>query len=487
MKIGKYLKRTLAALLAVLMLFSAVACGGKEEEETSSATVEGDELFPAKDYGGAEFRLMYRSGSHAYNMIDVYAEGASANVVENQTFIRNAGVEAKYNIKITPLPEQDPEGVLRKNSLSGENICEALADRMYDTFPVISEGLVIPWNDVVDLSNEWWDQNCVEQLKLGGKSYILQGDLTPHSGASYLTFLWFNKTLLSDVGIESPYPDVKNMTWTFEKMYSMIKAVTDDLDGDGAYEAGDRFGMLTQVPYRLITGFDVSFTIMDDTGYPTLKPYDSLTGDKIQKVIDLMKDEKNTISIERMTEGVDLSGFPHIYAAARSSFNKNQLLFLEGVGTFSEEITNGTLKFGVLPMPLYNEDQDRYYNMIDEYACAWVLPYTNDNLEMTGTVFEYMSYSSGDLVDAVYEITLKAKKMQAPEDAEILDIIFDTGLYELAFVGNVGIRSMLEDMVDTGLISSTYKRNQKAINGKYENIRKALEAADQPDAEQAAE
>ena len=91
-------------------------------------------------------------------------------------------------------------------------------------------------------------------------------------------------------------------------------------------------------------------------------------------------------------------------------------------------------------------------------------------------VLEYMAYSSDALEDAVYETTLKTKKMQAMEDAEILDIIFANGMYELAFVGNVGIRTMLETMVDTGSISSTYKRNYKTINAAYTTLRKALEA-----------
>ena len=477
MKFSKYLKRSLAMLLACMMLFGAVACAQDGDNGDLSVSVNNDEdKFPSKDYGKAEFRVMYRWGAHAYDMFDVYAEGMSSNLIQNETFYRNKNVEAKYNVVITPLQNASPRDELRKNSLSGENVCEAMADRMYDTFPLISEGLLLPWNDIVDLSNEWWDQNCVEQLKLGGKNYLMQGDLTPYSGNNYLTFIWFNKNLLANAKLDDPYDDVKNMTWTFEKMYTMIKAVSEDLDGDGERKPGDRFGMLTQVPYRLLTGFGVSFTTVDNEGYPVLKTFDSLMDEKINKVITLLTDEESTISIERMVAGEDTSGFAHIYAAARSKFNEDELLFLEGVGNFSDEITNGAIKYGVLPMPLFDESQERYYNIVDEYSCAWGIPYMNTSLEMTGTVFEYMSYSSQSLVDAVYETTLKAKKMQALEDANMLDIIFANGLYELAFVGNVGIRAMLENMVSTGNISSTYKRNYKTINAKYTELRTALEA-----------
>ena len=477
MKFSKYLKRSMAVLLAIMMLLGAVACGEESDQpkDTSGGSTIEDQ-FPNKDFGGEEFRIMYRWDSHAYNMEDVWAEGMSANLIHNETFKRNAAVQAKYNVVITPVQNKAPKDELRKNGMSGEVVCEAMADRMYDTFPLISEGLLLPWNDIVDLSNDWWDQNCVEQLKMGGKNYIIQGNLSPYSTRSYLNFLWYNKTLAENADLDDPYDDVKNMTWTFEKMYNMVKAVSDDTNGDGEYKAGDRFGMLTQVPYRLLTGFGVSFTVIDQDGYPILKPFDTLMDEKIRKVNDFLNDEQNTISIERMCEGANTAGYAHIYSYARSKFNDDQLLFLEGGGSFAEEITSGALRYGVLPMPLYDTDQTRYYNMVDEYACAWGIPHLNNKLEMTGMVLEYMAYSSDALEDAVYETTLKTKKMQAMEDAEILDIIFANGMYELAFVGNVGIRTMLETMVDTGSISSTYKRNYKTINAAYTTLRKALEA-----------
>lgn len=478
MKFSKYLKRTLAALLALLMLFSVAACAKNKDEETNSVGTVSDEedRFPARDFGGKEFRVMYRWESHAYNMMDVYAESMSDNLIQNETFLRNEAVQSKYNVVITPVQNASPRDMLRNNANSGENVCDALADRMYDIFPLIQEGLLLPWNDVVDLSCEWWDQNCVEQLKMGGKNYLMQGDLSPYSTRSYLNFLWYNKTLAENSKLDDPYDDVKDMTWTFEKMYTMVKGVSMDIDGDGERKSGDRFGFLTQVPYRLLTGMGVSFTVIDNDGYPSLKAFDTLMDEKIKKVNDFLKDESNTISIERINAGADTSGFAHIYLAARSHFNDNELLFLEGGGSFAEEINNGAIKYGVLPMPLWDEEQDRYYNMVDEYACAWGLPYMNNDLDFTGTVLEYMAYASSALDEAVYETTLKVKKMQAPEDAEMLEIIFDNGMYELAFVGNVGIRSMLESMVKTGNVSSTYKRNYKTINAKYTELRTALES-----------
>lgn len=94
---------------------------------------------------------------------------------------------------------------------------------------------------------------------------------------------------------------------------------------------------------------------------------------------------------------------------------------------------------------------------------------------MTDILLEYMAYSSAPLVDAVYEITLKNKRMDAPEDAAMLDLIRETTLYEITFIMNVGIREMLENAVANGNLSSSFASSEEAIKAKMDSFRSNIE------------
>lgn len=54
----------------------------------------------------------------------------------------------------------------------------------------------------------------------------------------------------------------------------------------------------------------------------------------------------------------------------------------------------------------------------------------------------------------------KNKRMDAPEDAAMLDLIRETALYEITFIMNVGIREMLENAVANGNLSSSFASSE---------------------------
>ncbi len=53
----------------------------------------------------------------------------------------------------------------------------------------------------------------------------------------------FNKDLLETYKLEDPYALVDSGKWTFDKLFSMMKDIYSDLDGDGKKSSGDFFGV----------------------------------------------------------------------------------------------------------------------------------------------------------------------------------------------------------------------------------------------------
>lgn len=463
----------LFALVSALLLSS---CGGGTEEtkettpqngvDTTETVVETELTpdIPDVRYDDTEFRILYRYGAHAYNIEDIWVESLNGEVINDAVYNRNIALEEKFGLTLVPIEEKSPVALLKKNVTAGDDFCEILADRKIELFPLTMQNMALDLHNLqyTDFTKPWWDGNVAEQMNIGGKLYMMVGDFNLSSTCG-VTFLCFNKSMLTDYGFTSPYEDAFGGTWTIDKMLEMVNAVSVDLNGDGVMDANDRYGFLSQVPYRLTTGFGVEMIERDENGYPNLAPLSDRLVSSMEIVTALMNDKEHTISYDEMAKGQDTSAYPHIYAYGRSKFVTNQILFFEGGIGVADELREMTSAYGILPMPKLDEDQERYYNIVDEYATAWVIPVSSTHTDMTDVVMEYMSYASDELVEAVYETTFKAKRMQAKEDAEMLDLIRSTTCYELTFIMNAGVREMLEEAVKTGNLASTYEKKSTMI------------------------
>ncbi len=478
-------KQIVLFLLVFSMLASTlIGCGTDSPVETDSgdtvsAVVEETAVeteltpdLPEVKYDGTEFRMMYRYGSHAYNVTDMWVEGLTGEIINDSVYNRNLEVEQKFDVTLVPIEDEAPQKKIKTSVSAGEDFAHILADRMMDMFPVTLEGYLYNWHDIahVDFSKPWWDANAAAELTFGNQLYMMFGDfsLSASNGAQ---LMWFNKDMLTDYGFEHPYKDVFDGTWTVDKMLAMVTAVSEDLDGDGKMAPGDRFGMLTQVPYRLTTAFGIKFTERTEDNYPVLAPLSEQMIDGMEIVTALMNDKENTISYNEMAAGQDTSAFPNQYAYGRSKFAQDQILFVECSMGFADELKEMESPYGVLTMPKFDENQDRYYHIADEYSCAWAIPTTVGDVVMTGVLLEYLSYASDDLVDAVYETTLKGKRMDAPDDAAVLDLVRSTTWYEITFIAGAGIREMLEAAVKSGNLASEYAARESKISAKLDACR----------------
>ncbi len=344
---------------------------------------------------------------------------------------------------------------------------------MYETYPLTLENYMYDWNlvDYVDFDKPWWDSNAAADLSIGNRLYIMGGDFsTSTSGMVY--HLFFNKKLMTDYGIEFPYQLVNEEKWTIDKMIDMIKVVGEDTDGNEKMDADDRYGMLTQVPYRLLVSAAVPATERDSENYPVLTPINDRMTQALTVIADLLNDKENTITYSEMSKGQNTSGFSGIWTYCRSKFTTDQILFFEGVPSGTVEFSNMESPYGLLAMPKLDENQDQYHHLVDEYCSGWSIPSNVSDVDKVGIVTEYMAYASSGLIDAFYEVTLKSKRADAPEDAAMLDLIRSTAKYELSYVAGAGIREMFEAAVKNGNLASEYAKKADSIQAKLDECRK---------------
>jgi hypothetical protein len=76
---------------------------------------------------------------------------------------------------------------------------------------------------------------------------------------------------------------------------------------------------------------------------------------------------------------------------------------------------------------------------------------------------DHWAYNSGELIDAFYETTMKGRRLDAPDDAEMLDLIRGSIRYEIANLYDVGISKFVSSAYGTGNLMSSYKSQGRMI------------------------
>ncbi|MCL2159429.1 MAG: hypothetical protein FWH48_08480, partial [Oscillospiraceae bacterium] len=361
---------------------------------------------------------------------------------------------------------------------AGDDIYDAAVPNMYDQATLAAGGNLVDLKTVpfLDLSKKWWDQKANVDLTIKSKLFFTVGDLfIMDNDATWLVI--FNKELIKNLEFENPYDIVRAGKWSFDKLLDMCKGVSKDLNGDGVMDRNDFYGNVSQgenmTAYYLAAGekyiqkdaADMPFTAMDTERSLSV----------IEKIYDLMYD--NTVSYNYW----DLSD-AEPFKITQAMFENNQAIFKITALQLVIRMRNMETNFGIIPMPKYEETQKDYAHYVHPTASALSIPTTNQNLERTGIILEALAAESYYTVrPAYYEISINGKFLRDEESIDMLDIILDTRVYELAgMYGWGGLGSVLEEMYRPKKrdFVSTYEKKKDSYT---KAIDKTLESFDKLD------
>ncbi|MCQ2430195.1 MAG: hypothetical protein MJ192_07690 [Clostridia bacterium] len=483
-------KRLLTALLLLLCTsLLLTACGegegpdGSDSDTLPAGAASEEETKPQApdlsefDLNGKTFSILYRFGSDSYNVEDVAAEKLTSEPVNDAVYTRNRMMEDNLGIRTSFTPDTDPAGKLRNLSMSGDDDFDAATDRMNTLFPMSSTGAFVNWRSVnaYDPDEVWWDSNADESLSIGNVLFIAVGDCSMKA-SSCARFIYYNKAICDKYNMPLPYQDVRNGTWTLDTFIGMMSQVAEDLNGDGKMNSYDRFGLLSETNTFFVSGCDVPFTEKDEDGIPVLAFMNERTPDVVDKVNLIMNDKAHTLSYQDASSGRDISGYAHLFEFGRSLFANGQFLFVQNGASEAYMFVDMEDPYGVLPNPKYDAAQPGYHHLMDPFACAWVMPASVKDPEKSAALMSYWCYLSTDtLVEAFYETTIKFKRLNAPEDAEMMDIIRATIRYEISTLDSNNIMNVLAGASSGSGLASSFKRSEKTITRQLENMAKKFE------------
>ncbi|MHB1153740.1 MAG: hypothetical protein ACYCWE_02990 [Eubacteriales bacterium] len=428
-------RRTMTVLLLVcLMAFVFISCsdtpddtGNDTAAETTAGTetaVKSDyelakELFAGTDYGGYEFNIYYYANV-AFN--DIFTEAIDGDVLNDSIYERNSRTESALNVKISGIKGKDAWDQVNKDItavvLAGDSGFDALEQSLVYSLKLAAAGNLCNLNNItaVDQSADWWDQPTIDVMSLKGTLYVLNGNINFNDDA-WVQFMIFNKTMGETYGVKAAdiYESVRDGKWTYDYFKERASLFTNDLNGDGKLKSlEDLFGyeMHQGAALYMLYGFGAKLAYFDEDGNFKLNTDEALVA--------MADDIVNTIQGDA-------------YCVYENDYNYG-INFNEG-RLWSNVSTLGTLKdyrdmaddFGILPLPKYDEAQERYANPINLIQGAgYSLPVTVSDREMSGTVLSAMSAFSTDTVTAaLYDKCRDAKWVRDTESVEMLELIWD--------------------------------------------------------------
>lgn len=411
--------KTIAIILAPMLSLSALSCQSptpdnpEKTQPESDSTTEITSSLPERDFQKYPFTFLNGNTSYTYN--NVTASEQNGETINDAIYKRNLDVEEMYNITIEEIISENPQSDYTKSVVAQDNSFDIALLRMEWAFPAVLENQALNWNLIphLNLDQPYWVQGSISGMSLMNNVYFAVSLFDVSHFESVRTFL-FNKNMVAEYNMDSPYQLVKDGKWTLDKFYEMSLSTAQDLDNDGKWTANDQYGVIgysNVLCNTLMTGVGSILSIgKDDNDMPYFD-------------LDNEYNMERLLAVSKLFENKD--GF--VYKENdQNMFRDGKSLFLSCL--FSEVIPLRDMEddFGIIPTPKYDEQQSEYINLGGS-PFFMVVPVTADNLDRTGAIMESLAMLSTDVIDtAYYDIVLKGKSSRDSESLEMLDLIFST-------------------------------------------------------------
>ncbi len=430
MKIKANATKLAALLLAGILVLPCIGCALEDEPLDTADTATGETVTEAEtDYKpdiavknyGADFNvfvncqnidMLYREELSGDRLgAAIYERGVSVQEHLGVTLVmHNIGDWMTYANHITKTVQAgDDDFQLVASTHAYQGIARLLtANALQDIGELESVNLEAPY----------WSTELMDELAINGRYLLAYNEFLINE----LHCLVFNKDMMETYNLEAPYEPVRNKEWTIDKLAQLASNVAVD-DGDQKWTHKDTYG-LSGWGWTYLVDFvissDMRIVKQDSDGFYKIA-YDE-TSEKMTDLIDKI---------------VALYGEEYTYFWP--SAGGKEINFMDGTSLFQfystkhlPTLRDATFRFGVVPYPLYDEQQESYKSLYwGGYMCV---PGSIRDPEMVGDVLELLAYYSAPVTEAYYADLLGAKLSEAPDDAEMLKIIWASQMSDIGLV-----------------------------------------------------
>ncbi|MHB1152692.1 MAG: hypothetical protein ACYCWE_16255 [Eubacteriales bacterium] len=474
------MKKSLAWILLLALIVTTAACAAAADdsgivttvpestEETAEESEDYSAYYPDEDYEGYAFRIL-TPPNNGWSLNQLNSEELDGEVLNDAIYMRNRRIEELLNVKISIVENSNIVSTVSKAVSGGADDFDMLYGYLYELSSLSQKSFLYNLLNVpvFNFDMPWWDKASVDLLEINGKLFFAENEINiQYDEATWVLF--FNKTIVSDYSLASPYELVRDNKWTMDKMYEMMLAVTSDANGDGTMSAPeDMFGFATHSAsyVALLAGGNEKLIAKNTDGTFTV----GMENERFGIVTEI---------VNKIIGAKEATVLPDKFKGARTNDNEwarntfwvgRSLFYGEVIGTFND-LRNVDEDFGLLPFPKYESLQEYYTCYILNSAMALGMPFTSLDAERTGNIIEALAVDSHtSVLPAYYDVTITGKSLRDEESAEMLDIIFTYRQYDLGVIFQWGgIDSLYIKLVDkfdtyASLVESNKEKIETAI------------------------
>ena len=483
-------KKNISRLLVIAMLAGLLmSCqNGKTETSETTATIEetvaesetipettelearqaiSDDL-PERDFDGYEYRIL------TFSPTTYEVEELTGDVVEDAKYDRNLKINERFNVTIKAVASSGIDTLdreLKQSVQSGDNSYDIAVPHQITSGPgFITSKSILTWNDVpyVNAEKPWWNQTINETINILGQQYYMAGYVTMPTPFC----MFINKDLAANYNLGDIYQIVRDKKWTMDKLKDVTAAVSSDLNGDGVYDSADQWGITfnnDNTTLNFMYSCGIRSVIIED-GKPVPNTYNDTMVSFIESLYDLVYNDNRTL----------FTDYNNQWDIGAGGFKEGRvMIFCLTVGDLVA-FRDSEINIGVIPYPMWDENQDGYHTHVDASNGMLCIPKTADNLERTGIIIEAMAAETYKyVIPAYYDVTLGTKLARDEETVEMMDIIFDGVVYDFGYIFDswngctwTPCNMMVQGTTD---VASYWKSIEKKVTRHYEKLYEAVE------------
>ncbi len=497
-RFNKYLRLIAALCLCIAMILPVISCAETSGGDTTTAPDPGDVAqtqaptdtepeetsYPFLDveYANEEF-LIYNSEPKYSMIMNVLAEDVNGESVNDAQYNAMLKVEEKYKIDLVEYQVGWDNTLIEIQKIcdTGEDVYDVAYLKSTDIGTMFTRSYLYNLYGVENLNIDmpWWNQQLKEDATLlGDHLYYLSSDA--HLMAFEGTWgIYFNKTLLSNKGLPSPYEDVYNNTWTLARLTELASqgaALGGDPSWDFVAGGSSVYGMASfkNLINALMVGCNEHYCLKDAEGVPYFAMAESQTVyDVTEAIAALTGDTANGTYISANSTGKHYT--KDIFSQGRSVFMGGELK------AGASELKDMADPYGILPIPKYSSDQENYLSNMYWGSLLMTIPTSCTTPERTAAVMDLLSYYAWQDVLPVYYERLCYRGTRDAESVAMLEMISETRYlnWAIAYDWIDSIEPQLNTELDAGragAIASLIRGAKRAVPNLIEKTLAAFKA-----------
>lgn len=376
--------------------------GGAEVTEPSNVDDDGyllDDIPEELDYKQEIVSILYWLDVERPEF-EVLEEETGVDMVKDAIYNRNMKTEERLGVTFEWTGENGDNSDRKKfasyvqNCYSGGTYYDIIATYSRTSAMLCTSGLLENLNEIdnnyINTDQPWWPASMLETCSIDDALFFVSGDISTNI-LHFMYAIYYNMDLLKNLQLEDPVALVDNKTWTLDKLIEMSSGLYSDEDQSGSQTGTDTYGFCSS--YFHLDAFYTGSGLR-------------LVEDSKDDILMVSEDFYSQKSIDLADKLGAWFNQGDCYVSKRGDKWDEDEPFIEGKAVFIQNrvymadaqykggagpLRNVDWEFGILPTPLYDENQEDYITLLGNPITLWSVMQGAKDPSMSTAVIECLA------------------------------------------------------------------------------------------------